>query len=169
MQDLLSCPANSQLLPARDAYRLWAPTYDGEPNPLLALEERVLGPLLLPAAAGRDAVDLGCGTGRWLERALAAGARNAIGLDQSPEMLARAAAKPGLAARLLQADCARLPLAASSADVLICSFVLGYVPDLENFVRQLARVARRGADLFISEFHPEAGARGWHRSFSHEK
>ena len=169
MQDLLSCPANPLLLPARDAYRLWAPAYDGEPNPLLALEERVLGPLLLPAAAGRDVVDLGCGTGRWLERVLTAGARSAIGLDESPEMLARAAAKPGLAGRLLQADCARLPLAASSADLLICSFVLGYLPDLATFVRQLARVARRGADLFISEFHPDAGARGWRRSFSHEK
>ncbi|HEY6937393.1 MAG TPA: methyltransferase domain-containing protein [Terriglobales bacterium] len=167
MQDLLSCSGNPRLLPARDAYRLWAPTYDGEANPLLALEERVLGPLLLPVVAGRDVVDLGCGTGRWLLRVLAAGARSAIGLDQSAEMLSRAAAKPDLSERLVQADCADLPLGACSADLLICCFVLGYVANLDNFVRQVARVARPGADLFISEFHPDASARGWRRSFTH--
>src|SRR5690242_16280159 len=167
MLDLLSCSGNPRLLPAREAYRLWAPTYDGEANPLLALEERVLGPLLLPAVAGRDVVDLGCGTGRWLLRVLAAGARSAIGLDQSAEMLARAASKPDLSERLAQADCADLPLRACSADLLICCFVLGYVANLENFVRQVARVARPGADLFISEFHPDASARGWRRSFTH--
>jgi cytosine/adenosine deaminase-related metal-dependent hydrolase/ubiquinone/menaquinone biosynthesis C-methylase UbiE len=169
MQNLLSCSGNPRLLPAREAYRLWAPTYDGEANPLLALEERVLGPLLLPAVAGRDVVDLGCGTGRWLPRVLAAGARSVTGLDQSAEMLARAAAKPDLRGRVVQADCADLPLRASSADLLICCFVLGYVSNLENFVRQITRVGRPGADLFISEFHPEASARGWRRSFSYER
>ena len=169
MQDLPNCSANPRLLPAREAYRLWAPTYDMEPNPLLAVEERVLGPMLLPAVPGRDVVDLGCGTGRWLQHALGAGAYSVIGLDQSPEMLVQAASKPGLKGRLLQADCAALPLPASSADVLICSFVLGYVSDLENFVRQIVRIARRKADLFISEFHPDASSRGWRRSFSHER
>jgi cytosine/adenosine deaminase-related metal-dependent hydrolase/ubiquinone/menaquinone biosynthesis C-methylase UbiE len=168
MQDLLNCSANPRLLPAREAYRLWAPTYDMEPNPLLALEERVLGPMLLPAVPGRDVVDLGCGTGRWLARVLGGGAHTAIGLDQSPEMLARAASK-GLKGGLVQADCAAVPLRPSSADLIICSFVLGYVADLENFVRQIARIARPRADLFISEFHPDASARGWRRSFSHER
>ena len=168
MQDLLSCSVNPRLLPAREAYRLWAPTYDMEPNPLLAMEERVLGPMLLAAVPGRDVVDLGCGTGRWLARVLGGGAHRAIGLDQSPEMLARAAAK-GLKGGLVQADCAALPLPASSADLIICSFVLGYVADLENFVREIARISRRNADLFISEFHPDASARGWRRSFSHER
>lgn len=168
MQDFLSCSANPRLLPPREAYRLWAPTYDSEPNPLLALEERVLGPMLLPLVPGRDVVDVGCGTGRWLRRALAAGAQTAIGVDQSPEMLVQAAAKPGLKNRLLRADCGALPLRASCADLLICSFVLGYISNLENFVRQIARVARRGADLFISELHPDARARGWQRTFHHE-
>lgn len=168
MQASPSFPAKSCLLPPREAYRLWARTYDDEPNPLLALEERVLGPLMLPVVAGRDVVDLGCGTGRWLPRVLAAAAQKAIGVDQSAEMLAQAADKVALRGRLLQADCAALPLRDQCADLLICSFVLGYLPDLENFARQIARIARRGADLFISEFHPDARVRGWRRSFRHE-
>jgi cytosine/adenosine deaminase-related metal-dependent hydrolase/SAM-dependent methyltransferase len=168
MQASASCPAVPVALPPREAYRLWASTYDGEPNPLLALEERVLGPRLLPTVAGRDVVDLGCGTGRWLSRMLAAGARSATGIDQSEEMLAQAAAKPGLKDHLLQADCAAIPLAARSADVIVCSFVLGYISNLENFVLQIARIARGGADVFISEFHPDACARGWRRSFRHQ-
>lgn len=168
MQASASCSTNPCLLPPREAYRLWAPAYDAELNPLLALEERILGPMMLPAVAGRDVVDLGCGTGRWLQRVLAAGARSAIGLDQSSEMLAHANGKPGLKGLLLQADCAAIPLRYSCADLLICSFVLGYISDLENFVRQIARLARRGADLFISELHPDALARGWQRAFRHQ-
>lgn len=167
MQTDPRCSANSRVLRPREAYRLWAPTYDS-PNPLLALEERVLGQLILPAVAGRDVVDLGCGTGRWLPRVLAAGARNAVGIDQSWEMLAQAARKSGLKAHLLRGDCSALPLVNGCADVLICSFVLGYVPDLEAFAREIARIARCRADLFISEFHPEARSRSWRRSFRYK-
>ena len=35
----------SCLSPA-EGYRLWATTYDDEPNPMLSLEQRILEPLL---------------------------------------------------------------------------------------------------------------------------
>lgn len=168
MPSFPGCSVNSRLLPPLEAYRLWASTYDDEPNPLLALEERILGPLIRPAVTGRDVVDLGCGTGRWLPSVLAAGARSAVGIDRSAEMLAQAASKSGLSARLLQADCSSLPLRDGCADVLLCSFVLGYLLRLDAFVREVARIARSGADLFISEFHPHARSRSWRRTFRYK-
>ncbi len=46
------------------AHRLWAATYDEAPNPLLALEGRLLKPLL-PRTRGLLVVDVACGSGRW--------------------------------------------------------------------------------------------------------
>ena len=56
---------------------------------------------------GYRVLEVGCGTGRWLEHAVRQGAE-IVGLDFCAEMLARAAAKPGLASKLAVADAARL-------------------------------------------------------------
>jgi hypothetical protein len=53
---------------AAAAYRLWAGTYDLDPNPLVALEHRVLSERL-DLIAGERMLDLATGTGRWLEHA----------------------------------------------------------------------------------------------------
>ena len=49
----------------QEGYERWAPTYDHDPNPLLALEERQLK-LMIPPLKGKRVLDLACGTGRWL-------------------------------------------------------------------------------------------------------
>lgn len=152
------------ILGVEEGYRLWSETYDGAPNPLLALEERVLRPLI-PEVRGKQAVDLGCGTGRWLARLLQQKAALVIGVDLSSEMLARARGKDKLEGRLVRARCDQLPLRSASADVILCSFTLGYLADLNRFAREVARVAAPGGWVLISDFHPEAHARGWRRSF----
>ena len=55
---------------------------------MLSLERRILEPLL-PPLADLDVIDLGCGTGRWLQILHAAGARRVLGVDFSPEMFAQ--------------------------------------------------------------------------------
>jgi len=72
----------------------WAAVYDEQPNPLLALEERYLAPLL-PALTGRDVLDAGCGTGRWLYRCIPQRPASLTGIDISVAMLARAREKLG--------------------------------------------------------------------------
>jgi len=150
----------------QEGYRLWAATYDHDPNPLLALEERALEPLL-PNLQGKDLLDVGCGTGRWLRPLMSRGVRSAVGMDLSAEMAACAAANPLLRGRLALADCLLLPLPPRVADVVICSFTAGHVADLGALARELARVARRGADLFLTDLHPGARMRGWRSAFSH--
>lgn len=146
-----------------EAYDRWAPTYD-TPNPLHALEERVMS-LLLPSVAGKRVLDVACGTGRWLENLLKRGARAGFGLDLSAGMLRRASAKLSLQGRVTQGDCLALPFAAASADLIMCSLAVGHLRNLGGVAHELARVASQGADVFVTDFHPLAYARGWRRTF----
>ena len=146
-----------------EAYDRWAATYD-QPNPLHALEERVMR-LLLPSVAGKRVLDVACGTGRWLENLLSRGARTGFGLDLSAGMLERAAAKLALHGRVAQGDCLALPFRAASADLIMCSLAAGHVRNLGGLAHELARVAAPAADVFITDFHPLAYARGWRRTF----
>ena len=152
---------------ALEGYDLWAPTYDSHPNPLLGLEERKLKPLL-PDLRQKVALDVACGTGRWLERLLGLGASLGVGIDFSPAMLAAARAKAVLAGRLVRGDCLSLPFASRSADLLVCSLAVGHLRDLPTFARELARVARPQADLYVTDLHPASYARGWRTGFRHQ-
>ncbi len=65
-----------------DPFVFWAEVYDEQPNPLLSLEEDFL-PQLLPQVRGLDVVDLGCGTGRWLQRLAGQQPGCLLGIDSS--------------------------------------------------------------------------------------
>jgi cytosine/adenosine deaminase-related metal-dependent hydrolase/ubiquinone/menaquinone biosynthesis C-methylase UbiE len=146
----------------------WADVYDEQANPLTALEERIFFGVL-PPLRGRDVLDVGCGTGRWLNRVALSEPRSLTGVDASAAMLERARAKLGDRAALHHGDCAQLPVDATSCDVLFCSFVLSYVADLNGFARECSRIMRPGAIVLLSDMHPvTAVARGWKRSFPSE-
>lgn len=145
---------------ATAAYRLWANTYDLDPNPLVALEHRIVSEYL-DRIPGTRVMDLATGTGRWLAHALARGGW-AIGADRCPEMLAVAATKRGVRGRLACADICALPFASHSVDVAVCSFALGYIDRLALAFREMARVAR---GVITSDLHPDAVRSGWVRSF----
>jgi SAM-dependent methyltransferase len=142
------------LVSAAEGHRIWASTYDDSLNPLLALEERILGPL-----QASTVIDVGCGTGRWTARL------SAFGIDRSPEMLRRGSRNPGLRGRLLLADAAALPFASGVADLTLCSFAVSYIADLPAATREMARVTERGGQVIITDLHPDAVAAGWTRSF----
>lgn len=151
-----------------DAFAAWAAVYDEQDNPLLCLEERMLR-RILPDSKGKDVVDIGCGTGRWLTYFSQTGAGSLLGLDSSKEMLEIAGGKQLTNARLVHAELPSVPTESNSADLVIASFVLSYVSDLESCASELARILRAGGDLFISDMHPEtADALGWKRGFSNE-
>ena len=151
------------ILAARDAYRLWASSWDRDPSAIVSLESRMLAPWLSDLA-GKRVLDVSCGTGRWLEFAARAGAA-VVGLDLSPEMLAEAARKPGLAPRLAVSDATRLPIADGCADIVLCTLSLGHLADAAPAISEMARIARPGGTVIVSDFHPEAFRRGWKRTF----
>jgi SAM-dependent methyltransferase len=136
------------LLSAREAYRLWAPTY-GE-NAVTFLEDQVVT-TLGPSVVGRRLLDVGCGTGMRLG---AADAALAVGLDLSSDMLQRAA---GLKA---SADIRALPIASAAFDLVWCRLMIGYVRDLGPAYAELARVCRPRGTVVVTDFHPDAVAAG---------
>lgn len=153
-----------RVVPVTEGYERWAASYDQAPNPLLAREERRLLPMLMDRP-GMRMLDFACGTGRWLEKLAVHGGNRAVGIDASIAMLRLGAAKGPITGRLAQAACENLPFRPASFDLAICSFALGHFRDLQSTVRELARVTSAGADLFISDLHPDAYARGWRVGF----
>jgi ubiquinone/menaquinone biosynthesis C-methylase UbiE len=152
------------VLDACEAYARWAPSYDQTPNPLTALEERLLSPMV-GEFAGRDIVDLGCGTGRWLQRLQTLAPRSLVGVDSSPAMLAEADKKYLLRAARVEADCTSTPLASCSADCVLASFLLSYVQDIGRFAAEAARIVRPGGTVIVSDLHPMTRSYGWRRTF----
>jgi cytosine/adenosine deaminase-related metal-dependent hydrolase/SAM-dependent methyltransferase len=149
----------------KDGYRLSSRCYDAEPNPMLPLEQRFLE-RLLPSVTGLDVVDLGCGTGRWLETLARRSPGSLVGVDLSREMLSHARRKIGDAAKLVVADCLSLPLPRSCADLVLCAFLMSYVEDIVKFAEQVRRILRPRASVFITDLHPvTTSVLDWRRGF----
>src|SRR5262245_53272773 len=118
-----------------DGYARWAPSYD-RPLRLFAIETPPLHRLLDGWAPG-PVLDAACGTGRH-SAYLAGRGHTVTGVDQSPEMLALAAAKvPG--GRFLPGDLGALPLDDASVDNALCALALVHVADVREAIAELAR------------------------------
>lgn len=151
--------------PESSVFDLWAQVYDAQSNPLLMLEERCVVPLL-PPLSGEDVLDVGCGTGRWLQRLEPLGPTSLTGTDCSTTMLERAQAKVLPTTMLAHGQCSALPGEDSSRSLVLASFILSYLDDLQGFARECARILRPEGWLLVSDMHPVTAAeRGWTRSF----
>jgi SAM-dependent methyltransferase len=129
----------------------WFVTAFGELYPLLyahrddaSAAREALDLFALLGPRGRDAriLDLCCGAGRHAA-ALAAGGARVVGMDLSPELLARAARRLRLAGRLVRGDMRHLPFGPAFDLVLNLFTSFGYFRDdaeNEQAVREMARV-----------------------------
>lgn len=140
-----------------DGYRVWSATYDDGRNPAFDVDEPVLAEILDDVPAG-TAVDAACGTGR-LSALLAERGHRVIGVDGSPEMLARARTRVP-AGEFRHGELQRLPVADAAADLVVCGLALTHVPDLRPVFAEFARVLRPGGHLVVSDMHPERILRG---------
>jgi demethylmenaquinone methyltransferase/2-methoxy-6-polyprenyl-1,4-benzoquinol methylase len=119
----------------------------------------------LPLTADSVVADVATGTGAVaIDLAQRYGCR-VIGVDQSPEMLARGAervAAAGLSERveLRRGEAERLPLDDASVDALTHTYLLRYVDDPAATLRELARVVRPGGAIASLEFFVPEG--GWY-------
>jgi ubiquinone/menaquinone biosynthesis C-methylase UbiE len=154
------------------AYNEWAETYDTDQNRTRDLAGEVLRQVDLDLA-GRNVIEVGCGTGRnteWLVRS-EAGSSNIVALDFSEEMLARARARindPRV--RFIQHDVrASWPVADASADLVIVMLVLEHVEHLQPILREAARTLSPGGVLFICELHPKRQLMGKQAQFTSAK
>ena len=146
-----------------EGYRLWAETYDDDPNPVLALEHRVLLSELR-SLAGKCVLDVACGTGRWMATAQRRGATS-FGIDLSTEMLCQAERKDQLAGRLALADAQCLPIADAAVDIVVCSFALGSMASVRAAIAELRRVTKYGGKVIVSDLHPDTAQLPWRSTF----
>lgn len=105
--------------------------------------------LLTPTDAPPRVLDLGCGTGeltRELHRRV--GSRETLGIDSSPEMLAKSTAFAGDGLRFEQHDIADFADAAGF-DVVFSNAALQWLPDHERLFARVAQLVRPGGQLAV--------------------
>lgn len=140
-----------------DGYRVWSRTYDEPRNGLFDYDEPVVREILDEHATG-VVLDAACGTGRYAEY-LAGRGHRVVGVDSSPDMLARARARVPKAEFLL-GDLHELPLADDAVDTVVCALALTHVAALDPVMAEFARVLRSGGHLVIADVHHERVFRG---------
>ncbi|WP_327106555.1 class I SAM-dependent methyltransferase [Nonomuraea glycinis] len=96
-------------------------------------------------------LDLGCGTGRYLDMIRATG-RTVVGLDRSDDQLRLARGRD--AAPLLRSDGTALPFAGGVFDTVTALWVSTDLDDFPGVLREAARVLRPGGMLLFYGVHP---------------
>jgi SAM-dependent methyltransferase len=100
--------------------------------------------------AGRDVLDLGCGTGFHLPR-WAAEARSVYGVEPHPGLAAVASRRTARLGNVtVRAGTAqRIPLPDASVDIMQARWAYFFGPGCEPGLRELDRVMRRGGTAFV--------------------
>ncbi len=112
----------------------------------LALQE-------LPASPALRILDMGCGTGVLLTRALDADpTRTAIGVDITLNMLRQASRTLPRSVPLLCAGCDAVPVRSRSVDVVVSTSALHYMSDPVGVLREARRVLVPGGTIILSDW-----------------
>ena len=144
----------------RAAYERWAPLYPPSAhNPLMRAEQQAMAEHW-PEVAGRRALDLACGTGRYSQLLAQSGAAQVVALDFCVPMLRQVSVATRVCGSMMQ-----LPFAARVFNVVMSGLALGHAASVHLWMAEAARVLVPGGTLLYSDFHPEAARAGLTRSF----
>jgi ubiquinone/menaquinone biosynthesis C-methylase UbiE len=137
-----------------EGYDIWAPTYDGEHNPLIALEENITLDLIGDVKNQR-VLDIGCGTGRYCELLAKRGA-NLVGIDPSSKMLECAKGKitPDCKFELHLGKIEDADFPDNHFDLIVSALTLGHIPELEPVMKKVSRIIKSRGQLIVSDIHP---------------
>jgi SAM-dependent methyltransferase len=156
-------PKETKRVTAREGYDLWAGTYDGTANPVVAMNARHTLDLLDPKP-GQTILDAGCGTGRNLTRISLAGGKP-YGLDFSLGML-RVARKNVPRVPVVQADLqAELPFRGATFSAVLCALIGEHLDRLAFTLSELWNALQPGGWLVFSVYHPDLAEAGKEANF----
>ncbi len=140
----------------RFIYRFWAPFYDAAFGHFF-LPGRRRAIAVLNLQAGERALLVGVGTGADL--ALLPPGVQVVGVDLSPEMLARAREKlplPGVDVTLLQGDAQGLLVQEATFDAVVFNLILSVIPDGAACLRENLRALKPdGRVVVFDKFLPD--------------
>lgn len=114
--------------------------------------DEIIGKILDGAqvAAGKDVLDVACGTGVLFPDYLSRGVRSVTAVDISPEMVKIAAAKyPDAPIRVLCGDIENLALP-QKFDCIMVYNAFPHFPDAPNLIRVLSTLLRPGGTLTVA-------------------
>ncbi len=109
---------------------------------------------------GMDVLDVATGTGNVAIAAARTGAK-VVGLDLTPELLAKAAARARAAAVRVDwrsGDAEALPFPDDSFDCVLSTFGVQFAPDQGRAARELVRVCRPGGLIGVCSWTPQGVA-----------
>jgi phosphatidylethanolamine/phosphatidyl-N-methylethanolamine N-methyltransferase len=139
-------------------YRLWAPVYDATVGRFF-LPGRERAMKLLNLQSGERVLLVGVGTGADLP--LLPQRVQVVGVDLSPDMLAKARQKlplPGREVTLLQGDAQQLLVKEASTDAVIFNLILTVIPDGAACLRENLRALKPdGRAVVFDKFLPDTG------------
>ena len=129
--------------------RRWA----GYVNDTTSLALAQLALVQLPLNPDARVLDLGCGTGVLLRRALSTQPTlQYIGVDVSLGMLQQAARQLPSNVALVQGTSAALPFPDGSIDIAVSTSALHYMPSLPSVLDELRRVLTPGGTVVLSDW-----------------
>jgi SAM-dependent methyltransferase len=111
----------------------------------------------LPEIAGKDVIELGCGTayfGAWLKRR---GARRVVGVDVTPAQLdtaRRLNEETGLGLELIEANAESVPLPAATFDLVLSEYGASIWCDPRLWIPEAERLLRPGGELVFLQNTP---------------
>jgi ubiquinone/menaquinone biosynthesis C-methylase UbiE len=157
-----------KIIPASEAYDLWADAYDQQPdNAVLAAEQLLFDSLMTHLSLPPGAVigDVGCGTGRHWSVLYQLNPSRVLGFDVSAGMLKKLAEKfPD--AELQQVSNWQLSnLPSHTCNLVVSTLALAHIHEGERALKEWNRVLKPGGWLLLTDYHPELLKKGGNRSF----
>jgi ubiquinone/menaquinone biosynthesis C-methylase UbiE len=149
----------AQLTPA-ERYDSW---YDSPLGKFCFAAETALLIRRMGEVSGRSALELGCGTGRFL-LALATYAAMAVGVDQDRAMVEVAQQRKNRNVTQftwLQASAVSVPLRDARFDVVFESTLLCFQRDPQPVLEEMIRLSRLGGKIVLGELNPRSPWQLW--------
>lgn len=137
---------------ARRRFDRWAKSYESDRRSRFNAKPQQAALAALDLKADDRFLDVGCGTGAAV-RAAAATVERAVGVDLSPQMIARARdlANDVPGAEFVVGDSEQLPFEAGAFTALLCTASFHHYPDPEKAIAEMARVLTPNGRIVISD------------------